>query len=73
MKEKDWIDLENKSDEFWEGYEASLKLLLMKAVSENGLLPTYIEGEMLKSWVKVLMNKRYRKNKKKPVNAWWRR
>lgn len=73
MKEKDWIDLENKGEEFWEGFEAGLKMVLLKAVEENGLLPKYIEGDMLKGWVRVLMNKKYRKNAKKPNNAWWRR
>ncbi len=73
MKEKDWIDLEKKGDEFWDGFEAGLKMLLLKAVEENGLLPQYIEGDMLKNWVRVLMNKRHRNNTKGTKNLWWRR
>jgi len=64
MKEKDWIDLQNKSDDFWEGWESFGKMLLLRARGRNKKMPKYIEGEMLVNWIKVLMKKRHKGNVK---------
>jgi hypothetical protein len=62
MKKEDWIDLQNKNDDFWDGWESFGKMLLLRARGRNKKMPKYIEGEMLANWIKLLMKKRHKSN-----------
>ncbi len=64
MKETEWIDLQNKSDDFWDGFEAFGKMLLLRAMDRDKKIAKHIEGDMLVNWIKVLMKKRHSKNVK---------